>query len=296
MADIVYMAKQVWTDLLNAIRAKGGTSALMTAAQAKAAVQAIPTGTTPAGTKQISITANGTTTEDVAAYANAEITVNVSGGGGGTNYLNYAKKVVFEDLFPSAVVDISLPEATALDGIFAVSYTASYTSIKITFAKQITNMSRAFYAYRAGVPLTSVELVGDTSTVTNWGDCFYGQMNLVEIKGSPLDFTSATVVTAFGFGNANRALTSLEYIRFVPSTIKKSISFINCTALTNASIVSIANGLYAGAFTLTLSSSISDKLSTIYGTVSDGVFTETGNSSDTTLLSFITSTKGWTIA
>lgn len=35
----------------------------------------------PTGTKQISITQNGTTTEDVAAYANAEITVNVQGGG-----------------------------------------------------------------------------------------------------------------------------------------------------------------------------------------------------------------------
>ena len=38
----------------------------------------VPTGgSTPTGTKQISITANGTTTEDVASYANAEITVNV---------------------------------------------------------------------------------------------------------------------------------------------------------------------------------------------------------------------------
>lgn len=36
----------------------------------------------PSGTKQISITQNGTTLEDVAAYANAEITVNVQGGGG----------------------------------------------------------------------------------------------------------------------------------------------------------------------------------------------------------------------
>lgn len=35
----------------------------------------------PTGTKQISITQNGTTTEDVAAYANAEISVNVSGVG-----------------------------------------------------------------------------------------------------------------------------------------------------------------------------------------------------------------------
>lgn len=38
----------------------------------------------PTGTKQISITENGTVTEDVAAYANAEINVNVQGGGGWT--------------------------------------------------------------------------------------------------------------------------------------------------------------------------------------------------------------------
>ena len=44
---------------------------------------AVPQGSTPTGTKQISITQNGTTIEDVTNYASAEITVNVSGGGGG---------------------------------------------------------------------------------------------------------------------------------------------------------------------------------------------------------------------
>ena len=39
-------------------------------------------GGSPSGTKQINITQNGTTTEDVAQYASAEINVNVSGGGG----------------------------------------------------------------------------------------------------------------------------------------------------------------------------------------------------------------------
>jgi len=42
----------------------------------------VPQGITPTGTKQISITQNGTTTEDVTNYANAEITVDVQGGGG----------------------------------------------------------------------------------------------------------------------------------------------------------------------------------------------------------------------
>lgn len=39
----------------------------------------VPTGITPTGTKQINITQNGTTTEDVTNYASAQITVNVSG-------------------------------------------------------------------------------------------------------------------------------------------------------------------------------------------------------------------------
>jgi hypothetical protein len=69
-------------DIADAIRAKGGTSAqLAFPAGFVSAVQEIETGTTPSGTKNISISANGTTTEDVAAYANAEITVNVSPGG-----------------------------------------------------------------------------------------------------------------------------------------------------------------------------------------------------------------------
>lgn len=69
------------TSVANAIRTKGGTSAQLAFPQDFVdAVQAIPTGIAPTGTKQISITANGTTTEDVAAYANAEITVNVPSG------------------------------------------------------------------------------------------------------------------------------------------------------------------------------------------------------------------------
>ena len=78
------------TSVANAIRTKGGTSAqLAFPAGFVSAIGAIPTGGTPTGTKQISITANGTTTEDVAAYANAEITVSVPGGGGSATHVQY---------------------------------------------------------------------------------------------------------------------------------------------------------------------------------------------------------------
>lgn len=74
------------TSVANAIRTKGGTSAQMAFPTGfVSAVQAIPTGVTPTGTKQINIAQNGTTIEDVAAYANAEITVNVQSGGGLAN-------------------------------------------------------------------------------------------------------------------------------------------------------------------------------------------------------------------
>lgn len=47
----------------------------------------------PTGTKSISITENGTITEDVAAYANAEISVNVSGGGSDLTIEGYEQKI-----------------------------------------------------------------------------------------------------------------------------------------------------------------------------------------------------------
>lgn len=65
------------TNIANAIRTKGGTSAQLTFPLGFVdAVSAIPTGgITPTGTKQITLTDNGTTTEDVTNYASAQITV-----------------------------------------------------------------------------------------------------------------------------------------------------------------------------------------------------------------------------
>lgn len=62
--------------IANAIRAKGGTSAQLSfPTEFVSAIQAIQTGITPTGTKQITLTDNGTATEDVTNYASAQITI-----------------------------------------------------------------------------------------------------------------------------------------------------------------------------------------------------------------------------
>ena len=61
--------------IANAIRTKNGSSDTYMVSEMAQAVLDIPQGTTPTGTKQVTIDSAGTTTENVSAYANCEITV-----------------------------------------------------------------------------------------------------------------------------------------------------------------------------------------------------------------------------
>lgn len=75
------------TAIANAIRTKLGVQTTYKPSEMATAIGQISSGDiTPTGTKQISITANGTTTEDVTAYADVEISVNVAGGASGLEY------------------------------------------------------------------------------------------------------------------------------------------------------------------------------------------------------------------
>lgn len=65
-------------DIADAIRSKNGTSTKYKPAEMADAISAISGGgITPTGTKTISITQNGTVTEDVTNYANAQVNANV---------------------------------------------------------------------------------------------------------------------------------------------------------------------------------------------------------------------------
>lgn len=73
----VLITESYLEDIADSIRAKNGTENTYKPSEMAGAIDAI-SGITPTGTKEISITENGTTTEDVSDYASAEINVNVS--------------------------------------------------------------------------------------------------------------------------------------------------------------------------------------------------------------------------
>lgn len=120
-------------------------------------------GITPTGTKQISITANGTTTEDVTDYANAEITVNVSGGGG-----NIADELA--DGEPSGAVTISKTAISA----YAFYHKNGMTSVS---APNCTTIGG--YAFQDCSGLTSISFPALTSITGDY--IFSGCSNLIEV-------------------------------------------------------------------------------------------------------------------
>lgn len=123
-------------------------------------------GVTPTGTKHISITQNGTTTEDVTNYANAEITVNVSGGGGAS------AEDLFAGTFPSGDVSISNVTNTyqCLRGNTAIT---SFTSDSIT----------QFYSANFLQACSALKTVELTATVSRFqGNMFQSCANLESIS------------------------------------------------------------------------------------------------------------------
>ena len=141
------------TSVANAIRTKGGTSApLAFPSGFVSAVQAIPTGTTPTGTKQISITANGTTTEDVTNYASAEITVNVPVG--------WTSADIAKNLAPSGRVELTYSGDVK-------DYALSGKPITELFAPN----ARLQYGALAYCPQLQTAVIGGLSSSSQFNEC-----------------------------------------------------------------------------------------------------------------------------
>lgn len=84
-------------------------------------------------------------------------------------------------------------------------------------------------------------------------------------------------------------------VRFTPNSAQQDWVFKWSPALSGETLVSAANALTVGSYTLTLHATAAARCAEIVGTVSDGVFTADSGGT-TTLTEFITTTKGWSLA
>lgn len=117
----------------------------------------------PTGTKQISITQNGTITEDVADYANAEISVNVSGGGS-SSYSG-----TFTPTERQSSYQFYAPNCTY---ITIIATTPPSTSTGLAFVYACVGYVNRFYAAQSTNSGTGVAGANDTGKITYTDDTF----------------------------------------------------------------------------------------------------------------------------
>ena len=87
---------------------------------------------------------------------------------------------------------------------------------------------------------------------------------------------------------------ALKEVRFERQVAATDWVFKWSPVLSDATLISVANALTVGSYTLTLHATAAARCAEIVGTVSDGVFTADSGGT-TTLTEFITTTKGWSI-
>lgn len=172
------------TDIADAIRSKLGVQTQYKPGEMADAIESISGdgGITPTGTKQISITSNGTTTEDVTNYANAEVVVSVPTGitPTGTKQVSVTQNgTTTEDVTNYANVEISTNVVNtdynnALTALGVQSDLANSITALTTYANGVTgesdsNLSDAVhtlgsgYGSSAAVKYSRYELTGDTT-------------------------------------------------------------------------------------------------------------------------------------
>ena len=113
----------------------------------------------PSGTKNISITANGQTTEDVTAYASAQITVNVPNPSTGTlqitapgtyNVTNYASVEVDIDMWTEQTISTAGAVTQALQPYVIYHFTGTLTSLTITLTAPTEGLAQYHFDFDSG--------------------------------------------------------------------------------------------------------------------------------------------------
>lgn len=125
MADFGFAYKATITDIADAIRAKTGKTAALKLKDMPDEIESIETGITPSGTKTISVTENGTITQDVTNYASVEIIVDVPTGTSG------GEAVWFDDRNDDVKAFLTASESYSAANRATVSVVGNYASSSV---------------------------------------------------------------------------------------------------------------------------------------------------------------------
>lgn len=172
---------------------------------ASAEVNVPTSGTTPTGTKEITITENGTTTEDVSAYANAQITVNVQGGGGisidglatnsepsGSISISATNVVAYAFYNRTGITSVSMPNTTTI-GSYAFQGCSNLVSVDAKELTGVSNPNNWLWVFRQCTKLKNIALPKARSVPNG---TFYGCSQLEAV-----DFTNASDLNQECFRN-----------------------------------------------------------------------------------------------
>lgn len=203
---------------------------------------------------------------------------------------------------------IELPNAIAAPSSFFNASSTSCRHIIVIYKENAQNILLSSYAGGSGFKPQGVEKVtlragtSEVIKVTNTQTPNICNANSVKELDCVLDLSLYTYAlsptSGYAFGSG------METFRVKPNTmVAKNNNFSNSPALTDNTLINLANGLKAGNATLTLHTTSKGRLTAILGTVSQ-ITDDTGTydfftadaGGSTTLQNFITQTKGWTIA
>ena len=167
----------------------------------------------------------------------------------GVDNLRYVKGCTFPNLnvFGKSEVELNFDNIQDFTNLFQAGTAANQNTtlehLTINTPNLIKSMQQMLYCHISLAPdytLKSVTLNFDTQNCTNYANAFTAQRALEIIGGQPLNYSS---VTNANYVNAFANCNSLVEVRFVPNTIKLSISFTNCSNLSNETKQSIFDGL-----------------------------------------------------
>ena len=209
-------------------------------------------------------------------------------------------------------------------GFYGVTTLPDTLTLDLSFIKSGKCVLRQ--TFRECRNLKDVTLIIPDGAKLSLGLCFYfcSSLKTVTLQGSFLHATTevfpgaSEAVGAFAYCSKLETVNSSKPfgVKYISNQMHYYNPFFNCTALkevrferqvasndwvfkwspalSDATLISVANALTVGSYTLTLHATPAARCAEIVGTVSDGVFTADSGGT-TTLTEFITTTKGWSI-